>query len=167
MLGDAHVQLHVMAVDDEAELGVVVARRQPVEEDVDLRREPPDFEPLAGGRALREQPRRLALERLAQLVQLSHVGFAGNAYASPGPRPRFDQSGLLQPLQRVGHRQHAHPEVACEAAPRQRRARRKLSAQDPVTQRVIGLLGEGGQGGQGGVRRRLAVPGTPNGRHDD
>jgi hypothetical protein len=49
VLGDAHVELGVVAVDGEPEGGVVAAGRQAAEEHVHLLRETPQLEALRAG----------------------------------------------------------------------------------------------------------------------
>jgi hypothetical protein len=59
VLGDTDVQLDVLIVHGETELGIVVARRKASEHHVHLLGEPAQLETLRRSGALRKQPRRL------------------------------------------------------------------------------------------------------------
>ena len=74
VLGDPHVELQVLAVHGKAEAVVFAAARQPLEERVDVAGQAQQLAAVHGRGALGEEPRRLGFERLAQLVQLAHVG---------------------------------------------------------------------------------------------
>ena len=119
---DLHVQLHVPLVHLEAKRGVRAVSGQPIEQAIDLARDPLDRPALGRRRPFGEQPRRLRLERLSELVQLTHVGVARHADAGAGAGPRFEEAILLQPPQRIRDRQDAHPQLARDAASRHRRA---------------------------------------------
>ena len=93
-------------------------------------------------RPLREEPRRLRLERFAELVQLPHVGARRDLDPRAGARARLDQAVLLEPLQRVADGQDTHAELPREPPPRQRCAGPKLAAKDLVPNCEVGLVGE-------------------------
>ena len=103
VLGDAHVQSHVLAVHLETEGGVVASSRASrVNERIDLAR--PGASSARRSAAVarsREQPRRLRFERFAQLVEVADVGLGRHAHARAGARARFDQAIRLEPAQRV------------------------------------------------------------------
>ena len=103
---------------------------RPLEERVDVAGQAPQLAPVHGGRPLGKQPRRLRFECFAQLVQLAHVGPRRDLDARAGAGPRLDQTVLLEPLQRVADRQHAHAELPRQPPPRQRRARTEADREE-------------------------------------
>ena len=94
----------------------------------------------------------LALTLLAARPAVAQTGqINGVVTDNTGASASLDEAVRLEPPERVGNRQHAHPEFLGQTTPRERGARSQLAAEDLLANRDIGRVREA-------RRRRPARP---------
>src|SRR5689334_18521405 len=104
-----------------------------LEKRIAARRKLLEFDSLPGSRQLREQPRCLAFERLADCVMPADIFTARNPHASSGPRPAFEKPFKLQLQQRLGYGKKAHAELCGNTAARNRFTQGEFTSKNAPT----------------------------------